>query len=370
MKVRDVVAALETWAPAGLAYSWDKAGLSIGSPDSEVSAALVALTVTPEAVTRAVAAGAHLIVSHHPLIWEPLKTLRTDDPHTRLCLELASLGIACYSAHTNLDVAPRGVSHVLARQLGLAECRPLFAGDQGEQVKLVTFVPEEHLDKVRAAVCDAGAGIIGDYTYCTYSGPGQGTFIPGIGTDPFVGEKGALNIEDERRLETVVWRSRLDAVLRALRTAHPYEVPAYDVVPMMNPDARVGLGVRGVLPEPMRLDALARHAIEALELDHVRLVGDADAVVRTVAVMGGSGGGSIARVPRDVDVFITGDVKYHEALDARTQGLAVIDAGHAGTEKGIVPALAGYLQSHCPGLTVATYVEDEIFRVVEGSGAS
>ena len=364
MRVAEVVAALESWAPPHLAYEWDTSGLSVGDPKAPVERVLVALTVTRETFRRALDAKAQLVVSHHPLIFNPIAALRTDNPHVRLCLDLASAGIACYAAHTNLDVAPRGVSHILARTLGLEPQGPLFAGEQGAQVKLVTFVPESHLESVRSAVCDAGAGIIGEYTYCTYSGPGQGTFVPGQGTDPFLGEKGELNVEDERRFETVVLRARLEGVLKALRKAHPYDEPAYDVVPLLNTDERIGLGVRARLVDAMPLGEFARYVAERLELGHLRYVGDPVRIVRTVGLMGGSGGGSIARVPRDVDVFVTGDVKYHDALDAEMRGLAVIDAGHSGTEKCVVGALAEYLHTTCTGIVVSTYVEDDVFQPI------
>lgn len=364
MKIADVMAALEAWAPPKLAYEWDRSGLSVGEPNAAVNRVLVALTVTRDTFDHARDADADLIVSHHPLLFKPLAALRTDHAQVRLCLDLVDAGIACYAAHTNLDVAPRGVSHILAGALGLDPVGPLFPGEQGDQMKLVTFVPESHLDRVRAAICDAGAGIIGDYTYCTFSGPGQGTFIPGQGADPFLGEKGELNVENERRLETVLLRARLSRVLAALRAAHPYEEPAYDVVPLANNDERIGLGVRSTLQAAVSLHEFAQHVAKALRVSHVRYVGDGARTIRTVGVMGGSGGGSIGRVPRDVDVFVTGDVKYHDALDAAERGLAVIDAGHAGTEKCVIPALAHYLAERCPGLPVATYEEPDVFRLV------
>jgi dinuclear metal center YbgI/SA1388 family protein len=366
MKIREVIEVLEAWAPPGLAYDWDRSGFSLGDPDADVQTVLVALTVTEDARKRAAAAKAQLIVSHHPLIWQPLKTLRMDDPQVRLCRGLLEDNIACYAAHTNLDVAPRGVSHILATQLGLQDCAPLFAGEQAEQVKLVTFVPEAHLEAVRGAVCTAGAGIIGDYTFCSYSSPGQGTFVPGDAADPFLGQKGALNVEDERRLEVLVLRARIERVVAALRRAHPYEEPAYDVVPLLTTDSTAGLGARGVLEAPMTLEAFAQVVLDTLALTHLRVVGAAHRTIRSVAVMGGAGGSSVRRVPRDVDAFVTGDVGYHDALEAATRGLAVIDAGHSGTEKGVVDALAGYLKRHCAQLTTETYIEPDVFRALVG----
>jgi len=363
VKVRDVCRAVEELAPLALAYAWDKPGLRIGDPDAEVSHVLVALTVTRAAYERARAVGAQMIVSHHPPLWEPLATLRTDDPAVRLLVDLAHDGIACYAAHTNLDLAPGGVNDALAARLGLANRRPLLPAPQGAQVKLVTFVPESHLAAVRDAVCAAGAGVIGEYTHCSFSAPGTGTFLPGEAAQPFSGEKHRVNEEPERRFETLVQKARLPRVLEALFGAHPYEEPAYDVVPLENTDRSIGLGVRGELAEPLALDRFAAAVRAALELDHVRVAGDPARSVRSVAVIGGAGGGEAARVPRDVDVLVTGDVGYHAAVDAVERGLALIDAGHDGTERGIVSELARYLSLKLPPLQATAFGEPTVLRL-------
>jgi len=370
MIVRDVCAAVETLAPPGLAYPWDKAGLSIGDPEADVTALLVALTVTREALEAARTAGAEMIVSHHPLIWDPLPALRTDDPATRLCLDLAQAGIACYAAHSNLDVAPGGVNDVLADKVGLTNTAPLLPAPQATQVKLVTFVPEDHVARVREAVCQAGAGVIGDYTHCTFSAPGTGTFVPGETAQPFnrpsadgriTRRKHEVNEAPERRFETLVLRARLNHVIDALLAAHPYEEPAYDVVGLENPAPGVGLGVRGELAAPTTLDAFARQVRTALDVAYVRIVGEPERVVRRVAVLGGAGGGEIPNLPTDLDVYLTGDIKYHDALAARQRDLAIVDAGHAGTEKCVVPVLATRLERQLEAVRVVTFEEDEVF---------
>lgn len=371
MSVRDVCGAIEAWAPLGYAYDWDKPGLSIGNPKARVTRVLVCLTVTRPAFRAARKLRAEMVVSHHPLIWEALKTLRTDDPHTRLCLDFAHAGIACYAAHTNLDVARGGVSAVLAEQLGLLESRPLFPVKHAAQVKLVTFVPETHLPQVRGAVSAAGAGVIGEYTHCSFSTEGIGTFKPGGKARPFAGKKGAVNEEAERRFEILVPKARLSQVLEALLTTHPYEEVAYDIVTLENSDPAIGLGMRGTLARPVTLRSFARHVCLALKVAHVRTVGPLAKRVRRVAVLGGAGGGEVGavpgaplRVPGGIDVLVTGDVKYHDACAAMDRDLAVIDAGHAATEKPIVAAMARYLRKELKGLKVTTYIEPEYFTVV------
>jgi dinuclear metal center YbgI/SA1388 family protein len=364
MTVREVCDVIERLAPRDLAYSWDRCGLHTGDPDDDVRCVLVALTVTRKAFNAARRARAQMIVAHHPLIWEPLKTLRTDDPHTRLCLDIAEAGIACYGAHTNLDVVPGGVNTAIANRLKLRDVTPLLPVPHAQQVKLVTFVPATHLSQVREAVCKAGAGVIGDYTHCSFSAPGTGTFLPNEKTDPFSGRRFVVNEEPELRFEVLVTKARLPVVLAALQEAHPYEEVAYDIVTLENVDASIGLGVQGRLDRGITLGAFAKAVRAALGARFVRVVGQFDQRVHMVGVIGGSGGREISRVPHIVDALVTGDVDYHDALAAMERGLAVIDVGHAAAERWIVPELAKYLKSRLKKVRIGTYVEPELFRII------
>jgi len=355
---------MERWAPAALAYDWDRIGLGLGRPDAEVSRVLTCLSLTRASVAAAKKQKAGLIVSHHPLIWDPIRSLRTDNPQHALILELAAANIHCFAAHTNLDIAPDGVNDLLAEAVGLEEVRGLFPVKQAGQVKLVCFVPEAYLAAVREAAAQAGAGEIGAYTHCTFSTPGVGTFKPGTGAAPFSGVRGALSQEPEMRFEVLVAKARLPQVLSAVIAAHPYEEVAYDVVSLENKDHRLALGRIGNLPRATALDALGRDVMQALGLQHVRVSGELRRKVRTVAVMGGAGGSQIPEIPVGIDVFITGDVKYHDAQTAIDRGLAVIDAGHWGTEKAIAPAMAEYLRRACKGLKVNAYLEDDPFHAM------
>lgn len=360
--VRDICEALESWAPPGLAYSWDRIGLSVGDPEATVNRVLVCLSVTRDAFAAARKAKAQMIVSHHPLIWEPLRTLRADNPHVRLCLEIAATGIACFAMHTNLDVVADGVNRVLGEAIGLRDMRPLLPVAQAVMVKLVTFVPESHLATVRDAVSAAGAGIIGNYTHCSFSAEGIGTFFPGDAANPFSGQKGKVNEEPERRFETLVPKARLGRVLAALFAAHPYEEVAYDIVMLENADPLAGLGVQGTLERAQPLDSFAEHVRDALKLEHLRVTGPGKQMVRRVAAIGGSGGGQMEAIPHDVDVLVTGDVGYHDALAAQERGLAVIDAGHAGSERPILEAIKRFLAGRLSGVRVSVYEEADCFR--------
>ncbi|MFM1920073.1 MAG: hypothetical protein RLZZ303_1707 [Candidatus Hydrogenedentota bacterium] len=365
--VKDIMASMEAWAPASLAYDWDRVGLHTGDPAAPVERVLACLTPNRDALVAARKAGVQMVVAHHPLIFKPLGSLRLDQPAARLCLDYHDARITVFSAHTNLDVVPGGVSHVLATQLGLGALRPLFPVPQATLLKLVVFVPDSHLDLLRDAVSKAGAGKIGNYSHCTFSAPGEGTFLPGDGAAPYVGAMGQVNREPERRFESIVPKPALAAVLAAMRAVHPYEVPAFDVIPLENANPDIGLGVRGELPgKGLPLEAFAAHVRDRLKARSLRLIAPRKkATVRTVAVLGGSGGGDIARVPADIDCYVTGDVKYHDADLARERGLPVIDAGHVPTELPIVPAIAAYLAQRHPGLKTSTHIEADPFGLLE-----
>lgn len=364
MIIQDVCDAVDRLAPPALAYSWDRVGLSCGHPGDSVSGVVIALTVTRDVLKLAQRARANLIVSHHPLIWEPLRSLRADVPHTALCLDIVQAGMACYAAHTNLDVVPGGVNTVLAERLGLNDLAPLIPVPHAAQVKLVCFVPESHLADVRNAVCEAGAGIIGEYTHCSFSAPGVGTFLPSDKARPFSGLKHTVNEEPERRFEVLAPKAHLGAILAALVKAHPYEEPAYDVIPLEGADRAISLGLKGTLSRESTLNRYAAKVRSDLATSHVRVVGDGPRRIRTVGVLGGAGGSEIGAVPPDVDVLVTGDVDYHDALHALDRGICIIDAGHVGTEKWIVPALARYLKSEFPKLKISEHDEPDPFRVV------
>jgi len=355
--VRDIAAFMDAWAPRTLAYDWDKVGLHTGRPDSAVTGVLACLTITPDAFRAANRAGANMIVAHHPLIWSPLKQLRSDDPQSRLCVEIAASGVACFVAHTNLDLAPGGVNDVLAERLDLQESGPLFPAEHVKQVKLVTFVPAGHVDVLRNALARVGAGVIGKYTHCSFQVEGTGSFRPGCDANPFCGSKGVLSHETELRFEMLLDSGAVEQAVSVLRAVHPYEEPAFDLVPLLNQVSGPGLGRRGLLKKPVGLPEFAALTRKALGLHHVLCYRASKGRVRRVAVLGGSGGGSVADLPDDVDVFVSGDIGYHDVQTAVLRGISCLDAGHAGTELPIVDVIRQRLQREFKGLPVAAYRE-------------
>ncbi|MDR7867233.1 MAG: Nif3-like dinuclear metal center hexameric protein [Sporomusaceae bacterium] len=369
VKCRTIMAALERLAPRELAAGWDNVGLLVGSPEQEIASLLVALDVTPEVAERAAADGVDLIVAHHPLIFKNLSAVRTDTPQGRTLAALLAAGVAVYAAHTNLDVAEGGVNDCLAAKLGLAELRPLAVEGRERLLKLAVFVPEDHGEAVRAAITAAGAGHIGNYSHCTFQTAGTGTFLPLDGARPFIGEQGKLEYAAEYRLETIMPESVADAVVDAMLKAHPYEEVAYDLYALTNPGRAFGLGRVGRLDAPEPFAAFVRRLKDALGVEQVRVAGPADREVGTVAVCGGSGASLLAAASgAGADVLVTGDVKYHEALEAAAVGLTLVDAGHFATERPVVAALAAHLEACAAqnGWDVAIRTETfsrDVFRV-------
>ncbi len=350
--VRQIAEALEAWAPPGSAQSYDNVGLQVGDPERPVRRALLALDLTPAVLEEARTLEAELIITHHPLLFRPLRRLTPDSLVSSLALRLAASGIALYSIHTNLDAAPGGVSFALAAHLGLKDVQFLAKMEQA-LYKLVTFVPASHFEQVREALAEAGAGRIGNYEACAFATRGTGYFRPGDMARPFIGEPGKLESAEELRLEAEVARWDLPRVLAAMRAAHPYEEVAYDVYPVEQPYTRAGLGAIGRLekPEPLR-DFLQRVA-ERLQTDSLRYVGDPDAPVETVAVCGGAGADLIGRaLAAGANAYVTADLTYHrffEVLgnDGRPR-MALIDAGHYETEALTETLLATWLRQRFP----------------------
>jgi len=355
--VADISSALEAWAPPGSAQDYDNVGLQVGDAERTVSTVLVALDMTPDVLAEAESTGADLIVTHHPLLFGSLSSLTADDYVSSLALRLAERGIALYSAHTNLDAAPGGVSFALAERLGLTDVSFLDGFDEA-LYKLATFVPQDHFHEVHSALSDAGAGCIGDYDGCAFSTDGTGYFRPGEGTDPHVGESGGdLTSASERKLEMEVHRWDLGGVLAALRDAHPYEEVAYDVYPVQQKSTHAGLGAVGRLDTPEPLSAFLERVAERLEAGSLRYAGDEEAAIERVAVCGGAGADFIGTARRrGADAYVTADVKYHAFFDVLnpdgTAEMALIDPGHYESEALTEALLRDWLAERFPEVAV------------------
>lgn len=324
----EIIGLMEKFSPKAYAMEGDKIGLQIGRLNKPIENVMITLDLLENVVDEAIEKNVQLIIAHHPPIFRPLQKIVTDTPQGRIIEKLLKHDIAVYAAHTNLDVASGGVNDLLAEAMGLENVELLVPTFEEKLKKLVVFVPKSHCDQVREALGNAGAGAIGNYSHCSFTGEGTGYFLPGENTNPFIGKAGELEAVNEERIETIFPDSLEKKILSALLKAHPYEEVAYDIYPLDNKGMELGLGRIGNVPE-MTLQDFVDHVKKVFGLNGVRVVGDLQAKVKKVAVLGGDGGKYWSQAKfKGADVFVTGDLYYHVAHDAMMSGLNIVDPGH------------------------------------------
>lgn len=331
MQINELIGYLNTLYPPQFQESYDNSGLLVSRDNPEINKALLTLDITPEVVDEAISENAELIISHHPLIFKPLKKIHHKTPTEKIIRKALANEIAIYSAHTNMDNAKGGTNDKLCELLNLKNCRVLNPMKE-YLFKLVVFVPEAQGNDVRKVIFEAGGGTIGAYDSCSYNLEGKGSFRAGDNTNPYVGEKGELHFEAETRIETIVPKHLLNNAINKMIEAHPYEEVAYDIYPLANEYEAVGLGRIGKLEKPISQGEFLDLVKDKLKADHLRFSGN-QKQISTVAVCSGSGA-SFAKqaAAKKADAYISGDFKYHEFQDA-AEHLLVIDAGHYHTEK-------------------------------------
>jgi dinuclear metal center YbgI/SA1388 family protein len=332
MKLKEIAAFLERLAPLMYQESYDNSGLQVGDPSMEVTGALVTLDVTEEVVEEAIKKGLNLVIAHHPLIFGGLRSVTGRNMVERVVMKAIKHDIAVYAAHTNIDVVRQGVNGKICEVIGLKNCR-ILEPVAGRLKKLVVFVPTEHAAKVRQAIFDGGAGVIGNYDSCSYNIEGTGSFRGGESTDPFAGEKGKLHFEPEVRIETIFPEHEKGRVITAMLRAHPYEEVAYDIYPLENKYHEIGMGMVGELEVPMEelhFLNLLKERFKTGVIRHSELLGKQ---VRKVAVCGGAGSSLLGKaIAEKADVFVSGDFKYHQFFEAGRK-IVVADIGHFESEQ-------------------------------------
>lgn len=338
VNVADVTAVLGRLYPPSTAESWDAVGLVCGDPGAEVRRVLFAVDPVHAVADEAVAWGADMIVTHHPLLLRPVHSVATTSHKGRVLHTLIKHDIALYVAHTNADSAFDGVNDALATILGVTDTRPL-APHRTETDKLVVFVPEPDAERVLDSLSGVGAGVIGEYQRCAWTTQGVGTFLPGQAANPAIGSRGEVERVDETRLEMVLPRRRRAEVIATLRRSHPYEEPAFDIYELAAGAAATGLGRVGTLAEPLSLEQFVRIIAERLPATAagVRAAGDPRRTIETVAVCGGAGDSLLdAAAAAGVDAYVTGDLRHHpvsEALESGdADGPAFVDVAHWASE--------------------------------------
>ncbi len=326
----DLIAAIEEYAPLVLKEGNDPTGFQIGRRDKVVKKVLVTLDVRPEVVQEAIDNEIDFIFAHHPVMFRPARNLDLSDPQNKMYADILTHDMTVYAAHTNLDKAQGGMNDWLAAALALKNVQPFNVTDYEALMKLAVFVPETHADVVRQALGQAGAGELGNYQNCSFSAEGTGRFEPQTAADPFIGQAGQAEAVAEVKIEVILPAAKKNRVLKAMLAVHPYEEPAYDLIPLANQQQPIGIGRIGQVDQPMTVRDYAQFVCETFDLTGLRLISnEPDKLVETVAVVGGDGGKFFpAALQAKADLYITGDVYYHTGHDMLAAGLSVIDPGH------------------------------------------
>jgi dinuclear metal center YbgI/SA1388 family protein len=361
MKIKDIAAAVQKIAPLELAQGWDNVGLLIGNPQQDIKNILLTIDITKDVVAEARRLKTDLIVSYHPVIWDGLKKITTDGP-AGVVYDLIRAGIAVFSIHTALDSATGGVNDGLAEIVGIQDGKPIgdyVDTDLGEIYKLVVFVPINAVAKVSDAVFAAGAGKMGNYSHCGFQAQGTGTFLPLKGAKPAIGKKGKLEKVPEVRFETIVPAEKLDDCVAAMKRAHPYEMPAFDCLKLYNPQTKFGLGRFGKLSRPSRVNQIIKKIKRFTGARAVGVIGDGKRLVKTAAVCAGSCGELINSViAAKADLYVTGELKHHQALAAQEAGLTCICLSHTVSERFMLKKLAKQLQKEVKQVTIRISKKD------------
>jgi len=330
--IKDVVTYLETIAPLSLQENYDNAGLIVGAYSNEVKGVLLSLDCTEEIISEAIANKSNLVISHHPIVFQGLKKLNGRNYIERAVIKAIRNDIAVYAIHTNLDNVIDGVNNKIAEKLGLTNLK-ILSPKKNQLRKLVTFCPDEHVEKVRRALFDAGCGRIGNYDECSFNIQGSGTFRALEGANPFVGEKGKRHSENETRIESVYHAHLEGQIIKALFTSHPYETVAYDIYALENYNQEIGSGMIGDLNPEIEEREFLKKLKTTMHTGCIRHTALLDKKVKKVAICGGSGSFLLEDAVRSgADFFVTADYKYHQFFDAENR-IVIADIGHYESEQ-------------------------------------
>lgn len=351
MKLAEIISVIESHAPLALQESYDNAGLAVGDAVMQVRSALLCIDVTEKIIEEAIQIGANLIISHHPVLFHPLKRLTGSTVDERIVISAIRNNIALYSAHTNLDNILQGVNNKICTKLNLINLE-ILVPKEGMLRKLVTFVPSEHEETVRNALFDAGAGHIGQYDQCSFTECGEGSFRALPGTNPYKGEINKFHLEKETRIETVFPAHLQKQIIRALLSVHPYEEVAYDIYRIENAYEMAGSGMVGELELPMAENDFFRHVKDVFHCGIIRCSQFINKPVKKVALCGGSGAFlADAAMAAHADVFLTADVRYHQFFEADGR-IVIADIGHYESEQFTIDIFYELLTKKLPNFAV------------------
>ena len=358
----EIIKYLEDWAPKGIAWEKDNVGLQVGDPKIKIKNIILSLDLNENVIEVALKENCNLIITHHPILYYPLKNLDFSKNRIARMLEmLIKNNITLYSAHTNLDFTKHGVSHSLAKRLQLKKIKFLKNLSQN-QFKVAVFVPGSHVNEVAEAIHQSGGGIIGEYSHCSFRSTGTGTFKGSNESKPSIGKKGVIESVEEIKLEVLVNKWKLNQVISALTKAHPYEEVAYDIYPLLNDNINYGVGAIGELNEAMNINEFLSFVSSKLKVSTLSYTKNNMKKIKSVAVCGGSCGELVDEAIRqDADAFVTADLKYHTFQDAEEK-ILLIDAGHYETEVPILDEIKSRLEK--------LFIENKKVKVLKFKGST
>ncbi len=361
MKLKKIISEIENIAPPALALDWDNTGLLIGDEQKQIKKILLTIDITNAVLKEARTKKTDLILSYHPVIWQGLKTITQNGPG-RIVYELIKSDIAVYSVHTAFDIVKEGVNDMLAEIIGIQNSEPIgdfVPNPAGQMYKLVVFVPKEHVNKLADAIFNAGAGAIGNYSNCGFQTEGKGSFLPLKGANPAIGTTGKIEYVDEIKLESVVPPDKIEAVIEAMKKAHPYEEPAYDVFGHCQM-GKFGLGRMGTLQNPANIEQILQNIKKVTKASAAGLIGPADRIVKKAAVCAGSCGKIINNVINaNCDLYLTGELKHHHALAAQEANLTCICLSHSVSERFALKKIAKTLKKSLPQVKIEQSKKDK-----------
>ena len=361
MKIEQIAKRIEKIAPLQLALDWDNVGLLVGDSGRNVKNILLTIDVTGDVVAEAKKLKTDLILSYHPVIWDGLKTVTNTGPGS-MVYELVREKICVYSIHTAFDIVRGGVNDLLAEIVGIADPEPIgdYVEPAGEKYyKVTVFVPFQSVNDVAEAMFDAGAGSIGNYSRCSFQSEGTGTFLPSEGARPTIGKKGKPERVDEIKLESIVPADKCAAVIKAIHLFHPYETPAFDVFRHYDIQGKFGLGRIGKLAKPTRLSEIIANIKKITGAKTAGIIGKENRLVKSAAVCAGSCGKIVNSViAAGCDLYLTGELKHHQALATREAGLTCICLSHTVSERFALKNLAKRLKKPLKDVTIRLSKKD------------
>ncbi len=324
---------IEKRIPLSLQEGFDNAGIQIGPFDKKADHVLLALDVTPETIQRAIQNKCSLVVSHHPVFFKPLKKIQTGSRKTEIIYQAIKNEITVYAAHTNFDIVEGGINDYLSKKLNLRVIDALEKKKENVIFKVQVFVPKTHKDLLVDKIAELGGGWIGNYSDCTFSSNGLGTFRPGKNTNPYIGTQDKRETVEEMKIETIITEDRLEDLIEGVEEAHPYEEVAMEAFRLDRPDRRNGIGRICEPDQPVKLKELLERIKRLTGQERIQFNGDPDTVIRRIAICTGSGASLMRAAKGRADVYITGDLGHHDFQYAFENGFALVDISHYNTEK-------------------------------------